>query len=103
MRTIYVGRKPVHTYVAAVLRAMKDGDREVELTARGNAMRTAIDVAEICRRRNGHIAGLLPEEMVNNGIDIGTEELETEDGIRVLSFIKVRLEGIGEMADDSEE
>jgi len=103
MRTIYVGRKPVHTYVAAVLRAMQDGDREVELVARGNAMRTAIDVAEICRRRNGHIAGLLPEEMVNNGVNIGTEELESDEGMRVLSYVKIQLEGIGEMAVDSEE
>ncbi|MBO57470.1 MAG: hypothetical protein CMA77_00515 [Euryarchaeota archaeon] len=103
MRTIYVGRKPVHSYVAAVLRAMQDGDREVEIIARGNAMRTAIDAAEICRRRNGKIAGLLPEEMVNNGVEISTEEIEVEGSIRVLSSIKILLEGIGEMPEDSEE
>ena len=38
MRTIYVGRKPVHSYVAAVLRAMQDGDREVEIIDRGNSL-----------------------------------------------------------------
>ncbi len=103
MRTIYVGRKPVHSYIAAVLRAMQDGDREVELVARGNAMRTAIDTAEICRRRNGHIAGLLPESMVNNGVEIGTEEVETDESTRILSYIKIRLEGIGDMPEDGEE
>ena len=103
MRTIYVGRKPVHSYVAAVLRAMQDGDREVEIIARGNAMRTAIDTAEICRRRNGKIAGMLPEEMVNNGVEISTEEIEVEGSTRILSAIRIVLEGIGEMPDNSEE
>ncbi|MDP6098859.1 MAG: hypothetical protein QF566_01635 [Candidatus Thalassarchaeaceae archaeon] len=103
MRTIYVGRKPVHAYVAAVLRAMQDGDREVEIIARGNAMRTAIDTAEICRRRNGKIAGMLPEEMINNGVEISTEEIDVEGSTRVLSSIRIVLEGIGEMPDNSEE
>jgi len=103
MRTIYVGRKPVHSYVAAVLRAMQDGDREVEIIARGNAMRTAIDTAEICRRRNGKIAGMLPEEMVNKGVEISTEEIEVEGSTRILSAIRIVLEGIGEMPDNSEE
>lgn len=103
MRTIYVGRKPVHSYVAAVLRAMQDGDREVEIVARGNSMRVAIDAAEICRRRNGKIAGLLPEEMVNNGVEIGTEEIDMDGSTRIISFIKIQLEGIGEMPADSEE
>jgi DNA-binding protein Alba len=103
MRTIYVGRKPVHAYVAAVLRAMQDGDRDVEIVARGNSMRTAIDTAEICRRRNGNIAGNLPPEMFNRGVEIGTEEIQTEDTVRVLSYVKIHLEGIGDMPDDSEE
>jgi DNA-binding protein Alba len=82
---------------------MQDGDREVEIVARGNSMRMAIDTAEICRRRNGHIAGLLPETMVNNGVEIGTEEIEMDDSTRILSYIKIKLEGIGDMPDDGEE
>ena len=65
--------------------------------------KTAIDAAEICRRRNGKIAGMLPEEMVNNGVEISTEELEVDGSTRVLSSIKILLEGIGEMPEDSEE
>ena len=91
------------TSIYLVTYVMQDGDREVEIIARGNAMRTAIDAAEICRRRNGKIAGLLPEEMVNNGVEISTEEIEVEGSIRVLSSIKILLEGIGEMPEDSEE
>ena len=32
------------------------GDREIQLVARRHHLR-AVDVAEVCRRRNGHIAG----------------------------------------------
>jgi DNA-binding protein len=82
---------------------MQDGDREVEIVARGNSMRTAIDTAEICRRRNGNIASHLPPEMINNGVEIGTEEIEMDDKVRILSFINIKLQGIGDMPDDSEE
>ncbi len=102
IRTIYVGRKPVHVYVAAVLHAMLAGDREVELVARGNAIRTAIDTAEICRRRNGHIAGMLPAEMNNQGVEIGTEKVEMEDTTRIMSFIKFQLEGVDDFPSDEE-
>ena len=102
IRTIYVGRKRVHVYVAAVLNAMQAGEREIELVARGNAIRTAIDAAEICRRRNGHIAGLLPEEMKNKGIEIGTEEIEMDDHTRTLSYIKIHLEGVGDLPSEDE-
>tara|TARA_A100001037_G_scaffold127533_1_gene115478 strand:- start:815 stop:1129 length:315 start_codon:yes stop_codon:yes gene_type:complete len=101
VRTIYVGSKPIHAYVAAVLRAMQNGDRKVELVARGGAIRTAVDTAEICRRRNGNIASLLPE-MVNNGVEIGTEQLDSEGVTRTLSFIKIQLEGIGDLPDEEE-
>tara|TARA_B100001750_G_scaffold172558_1_gene140798 strand:+ start:205 stop:471 length:267 start_codon:yes stop_codon:yes gene_type:complete len=88
--------------VAAVLRAMQDGDREVQIIARGNAMRTAIDAAEICRRRNGKIAGFLPEKMVNNGVEISTEEIDADGTTRILSSIKILLEGIGDMPEEEE-
>ena len=41
--------------------------------------------------------------MFNRGVEIGTEEIEMEDSVRVLSYVKIHLEGIGEMPDDSEE
>jgi hypothetical protein len=41
--------------------------------------------------------------MFNRGVEIGTEEIETEDSVRVLSFNKIHLEGVGDMPDDSEE
>ena len=46
---------------------------------------------------------MLPEEMVNNGVEISTEEIEVEGSTRILSAIRIVLEGIGEMPDNSEE
>jgi hypothetical protein len=41
--------------------------------------------------------------MFNRGIEIGTEEIDADGKTRVLSYIKIHLEGIGDMPDDSEE
>ena len=37
-RIIFIGKKPLHAYVRAVVKAMEDGDREVQLVARGAAV-----------------------------------------------------------------
>ena len=60
-RVIFVGKKPLHAYVRAVVMAMEEGDRSIQLVARGATISRAVDVAEVCRRRNGHIAQGLPE------------------------------------------
>ena len=33
-RTIFIGKKPLHAYVRAVVMAMESGDRNLELVAR---------------------------------------------------------------------
>jgi len=48
---IYVGRKPPMNYVLAVITLFSAGNKEVTLKARGQAITTAIDAAEITRRR----------------------------------------------------
>ena len=55
-RIIFIGKKPLHAYVRAVVKAMEDGDREVQLVARGATISRAVDVAEVCRRSNGHLS-----------------------------------------------
>jgi DNA-binding protein len=71
---IYIGSKPVMTYVMAVLTAFNQkGADGVVLKARGQAISSAVDVAEVCRNR--FITGLTKPE-----IEIGTEELEGQDG-----------------------
>jgi len=50
--TVYIGRKPTMSYVMAVLTSLNRGDADsVVLKARGRAISTAVDVAEITRNR----------------------------------------------------
>ncbi|MCK5403326.1 RNA-binding protein, partial [Candidatus Bathyarchaeota archaeon] len=47
---IYIGRKPVMSYVLAVITHMnRPGAKEVVLKARGRAITTAVDAAEVTR------------------------------------------------------
>jgi DNA-binding protein Alba len=70
---VYIGRKPVMNYCLAVLSSLKDEGSSVTLKARGRAISTAVDVAEITRTR--FLKDLLVEK-----IEIGTEELESLEG-----------------------
>ena len=82
---VYVGRKPVMNYVLAVMTAFSSGAKEVTLKARGRAISTAIDTAEISRRR-------FMEEMKVSKIDIGTEVITAEEGrTRSVSTIEIVL------------
>lgn len=98
-RLIFIGGKPVHLYIRAVVTAMAAGEREVTLSARGTAISKAVDVAELCRRRHGKIAAGLPETVHVRGVEIGTEDVERRDGegTHGVSFIRIRLEGEGEV------
>lgn len=83
---IYVGRKPVMAYCLAVMTALKDKNSEVTLMARGRAISKAVDVAEVVR--NQFVSDLKVKD-----INIGTEQLETEDGgPRNISNISILLE-----------
>jgi DNA-binding protein len=83
---IYIGRKPPMSYVTAVLRSFNsEGNDEVLLKARGQAISNAVDVAEITR--NNFI-----EEIKSPEIEITTEELpDREGGTRGVSSITITL------------
>jgi DNA-binding protein len=50
--TIYIGRKPVMSYVLAIITGFTGSDAsEVALKARGMAITTAVDAAEVTRRK----------------------------------------------------
>jgi DNA-binding protein len=68
MNEVYIGSKPVTSYVLAAMTAM-NSDGTVVLKARGRAISRAVDVAEVLRNR--YVQGL-----VVKGISIGTEEVE---------------------------
>jgi DNA-binding protein len=70
--TVYIGRKPILNYCTAVLEVLRNSDT-VALKARGSAISTAVDVAEVTRSR--FLSGLTVDS-----IEIGTEELTNEEG-----------------------
>ena len=97
-RTIFIGKKPLHAYIRAVVMAMEAGDRSLNIVARGATIGRAVDVAEICRRRNGVIAQGLPSEIIIGNIDCSSEEIESDEGNkRIVSVLSIQLDGIGEL------
>jgi len=103
-RTIYIGKKPLHAYVRAVVMAMESGDRNLQLVARGATIGRAVDVAEVCRRRNGFIAQGLPEEIVIGEISCSSEVIPSDEGRdRTVSVLQIELDGIGEIPAKEEE
>ncbi len=83
---VYIGKKPVMAYVLAVITHFNMSDaKDVVLKARGMSITTAVDVAEITRRRFMGTLGV-------DKISIGTEELKQEDGrTRAVSFMEITL------------
>jgi len=83
--TIYVGTKPAMSYVLAVITHFNESDaKEVTLKARGRAITTTIDVVEIVRRK-------FLKDLKTNTTEIGTEEMQREDGTRNVSTIEINL------------
>ena len=83
---VYIGRKPVMSYVLAVMTHLNRLDaKEVVLKARGSAITTAVDTVEVTRRR-------FMETLQVDKIDVGTEELTQQDGRkRAVSTIEITL------------
>jgi len=83
--TIYVGTKPAMSYVLAVITHFNESSvKEVTLKARGRAITTAIDVTEIVRRK-------FIKELETTKIEIGTEEMQRDDGTRNVSTIEINM------------
>lgn len=71
---VFVGNKPPMNYVMAVITAFNMGDgKTVILKARGRAISTAVDVAEITRTR------FFKDTKVHS-ISIGTEAISPREG-----------------------
>jgi len=85
---IYIGRKPAMDYVLAVITSFNvSNTKEVVLKARGQAISTAIDVAEITRHR-------FMKELNIDKITIGTEEMPPREGesrARNISTMEITL------------
>jgi DNA-binding protein len=81
---VFIGIKPVMNYVLAVITQFNMGSGDVVLKARGRAISTAVDVAEITRNR--FLKGLA----VRN-ISIGTEEVQGDRGATNVSTVEIVL------------
>ena len=85
---IFVGNKPPMSYVMAVITEFSSGAvSEIMLKARGKAIATAVDVAEITRRR-------FIKDLKVTAIGIGTEEMPARDGdnrSRNVSTLEIKL------------
>ena len=83
--TIYVGTKPAMSYVMAVITHFNSSEvKEVSVKARGRAITTAVDAAEIVCRK-------FLKDLKADKITIGTEEMQREDGTKNVSTIEIIL------------
>jgi len=83
--TIFIGQKPLMTYVTAVVMQFNSGSKELAVKARGRMISQAVDVVEVCRRR--FFAGKLNI----TEIGIGTEVLGEQGQSRNVSTIEIKL------------
>jgi DNA-binding protein len=85
---VFIGSKPPMDYVLAVItRLSASNAKEVILKARGQAITTAVDVAEITRNR-------FLKDLTVSKIAIGTEEMpprEGENRARMVSTMEITL------------
>lgn len=70
--TIYVGRKPISSYLFGILTQIKQEQKEIILKARGKMISKAVDIAEVCINR-------LATEFKVKDIKIGTDERIARD------------------------
>lgn len=70
---VYIGSKPVMTYVLACITQLNEGNTDLILKARGRAISRAVDTAEIIRHR-------FVTDAVIKEINISTEQIERNEG-----------------------
>ena len=85
---VFVGSKPPMSYVLAIITNLSASNaKEITLKARGRAISTAVDTAEITRRR-------FMKDLKVSKISIGTEEMpprEGENRARMVSTMEITL------------
>ena len=85
---VFIGNKPPMSYVMAIITAFSSNDANaVTLKARGRSISTAVDAAEITRRR-------FLKDLTVIAIGIGTEEMpprEGENRARMVSTMEIKL------------
>lgn len=83
--TVLIGKKNTKSYVLAVITMLNQGNNTIILKARGKAISTAVDVAEMVRNK-------FAKDLIVKDIKILTEELTNEDNAKVrVSAIEITL------------
>jgi DNA-binding protein len=83
--TVFIGQKPLMSYVTAVVMQFNSGSKELAVKARGRMISQAVDVVEVCRRR------FFADKLNITEIKIGTEVLGEEGQTRNVSTIEIKL------------
>jgi DNA-binding protein Alba len=85
---VFIGSKPPMDYVLAIITSLSASNaKEITLKARGQAITTAVDAAEITRSR-------FLKDLKVSRIAIGTEEMPAREGenrSRMVSTIEITL------------
>lgn len=85
---IFIGNKPPMAYVLAIITSLSSGNpKEITLKARGQAITTCVDVAEIARNR-------FVKDLKVDKIVIGTAEMPPREGetkSRMVSIMEITL------------
>jgi DNA-binding protein len=85
---VFIGNKPTMSYVLAIITNLSASNaKEITLKARGRAITTAVDVAEIARNR-------FLKDLKVSKISIGTEEMPPREGqnrARMVSTMEITL------------
>ncbi len=82
--TVLIGKKPAMNYVLACLTLFQNGVNEVHIKARGKAISTAVDVAEITRKR-------FATEAKVKEIKIDTEQLKNAETNTISNVSSVEI------------
>jgi DNA-binding protein len=86
--TVFIGSKPAMSYVLAIITSLSATNAKgITLKARGRAITTAVDVAEITRSR-------FLKDLKIDKIAIGTEEMPPREGqnrARMVSTMEITL------------
>lgn len=85
---VFIGNKPAMSYVLAIITSLSGSNaKEITLKARGRAITTAVDVAEITRSR-------FLKDLKISKIAIGTEEMPPREGqnrARMVSTMEITM------------
>jgi DNA-binding protein len=85
---VFIGNKPPMSYVMAIITSLSASNaKEITLKARGRAITTAVDTAEITRSR-------FIKDLKVSKISIGTEEMPAREGenrARMVSTMEITL------------